>query len=393
MKINMFVMWLLSAVVLAEYSSADVYIAPNGAAVFPYESWATAATGVVQGVQALQRGAIAWVTNGTYTVSQSVMLTNSTTLKSVNGAAVTIIDAAGSCRPVYLSNGSTVDGVTLSNGRTNEGGGVYIRESGTIKNCTIERCRADNSGGGVYMYYGGRMTDCVVTNNTVEGPDSLTASEFLYGGGIHFNYGGRAEHCTFANNSVTSSNRTGGETFYSYGGGAHCQGGGTLYNCRFYNNMAYAKNVANGGGVKLHEGGVMINCLVYDNVAVGRGSTYASAAGGGVMCDLGGVVQNCTISENSVSADDDAEGGGIYFFRGGLCRNTIAYNNSGASGNNWMTNEPGQTIDFCCSLPLMPGDGNISDAPLFFNRLGRNFHLTALSPCNRYRQFNERACY
>lgn len=46
-----------------------------------------------------------------------------------------------------------------------------------------------------------------------------------------------------------------------------------------------------------------------------------------------------------------------------------------------MTNEPGQTIDFCCSWPLMPGTGNTASDPLFFNRPARNFHLTASSPC------------
>ena len=76
-------------------------------------------------------------------------------VRSQAGAAATIIDCQGSGRAFIFQNGegnaATVDGFTITHGRTAQGGGVLCRAAApTIVNCFLTMNRADESGGGVF---------------------------------------------------------------------------------------------------------------------------------------------------------------------------------------------------------------------------------------------------
>jgi hypothetical protein len=227
----------------------------------PYSSWATAATNIQDAIDYPDVGPFAvFVTNGIYQTGIStnnglnrVTIRNSSILvKSVNGPAVTIIrgcqmpgttNGASSVRCVYLANGATFSGFTLTNGSTTgNGGGIYCSSSTSIvSNCIITGNAAGSAGGGGYS---GTYINCLIGGNTASN-----------GGGI---YSGSATNCTIIANLA------------QYGGGIY---GVEPYNCTIVGNAA---SVA-GGGVRAGPGGgYMYNCVIYYNTAP-SGSNHTGA--------------------------------------------------------------------------------------------------------------------
>ena len=56
---------------------AVAYVSPSGSQVFPYTNWTTAATNIQAAVDAGADGTVIWVTNGLYTKTQQVAITES----------------------------------------------------------------------------------------------------------------------------------------------------------------------------------------------------------------------------------------------------------------------------------------------------------------------------
>ncbi len=181
---------LVLAVSLTAYG-ADRYVSPWGGSVPPYDSWDTAATNLMDAVQAASAGETVWVTNGVYQTASAdglglasrLALTNEVDVRSVNGASFTVIEGAphddvtslgaNATRAVYMTAG-TLDGFTLRKGYTsdsgiegeNDGGGIYAA-GGTQSNCRV----AGNFGqtaGGAYL------TMCLVSNGLFEMNSSET---------------------------------------------------------------------------------------------------------------------------------------------------------------------------------------------------------------------------
>ncbi len=196
------------------------YVAAGSATpLSPYTSWATAAANIQEAVDAAKLpGALVLVNNGVYasggrTVEEGtginrVVMTKPLTLRSVNGPQFTIIqgyqlpgttNGDGAIRCVYLTNGASLSGFTLTNGATRTDGEPY--------------------GGGLWC-----GADAVVVSNCVVAGNSAG-----WGGGANE---GILNNCTLTGNRATGSN------WWNGGGGAHDS---TLNNCIVYFNTATTK--------------------------------------------------------------------------------------------------------------------------------------------------------
>ena len=229
--------------------------------VAPYADWSTAANTIQEAVDLAAAGATVLVADGVYNVGarpyqagygdSRVVIEESITVESVNGAAYTTIEGAeatgGGCgtdaiRCVFMKRG-TLRGFTLTNGHTiasgtmpqyaNSGGGVsyiYSADTRLVTECIVEGNRAYGGGGGIH---GCTAVSCIIRNNHAG----------MQGGGV---YGAIARNC------LITGNTTDGD-----GGGAY---EGQSYACTIVGNSA-----TNGGGGMY--GAIFDNCIVYYNHA------------------------------------------------------------------------------------------------------------------------------
>jgi len=115
------------------------------------------------------------VAPGTYTGSSPYEVVNmdgkAVTLRSSNGPEVTIIDGEYARRGIYSnSNGTVIQGFTITNGfaSSNGGGGIICQGNAvTITDCVITGNSTPNSGGGIYCFDSAVTTinDCTLSDN------------------------------------------------------------------------------------------------------------------------------------------------------------------------------------------------------------------------------------
>ena len=390
---------------LLRASGAVHYVNPGSVGpVPPYSNWSTAATNIQDAVDAASPGDQVLVTNGTYQAgsrvttdgtTNRVAVTNAITLQSVNGAAVTTINGGNSVRCVYLTNGAALAGFTLTKGNATSGAGAYCTSTNAqLLNCQVS-FNSGKFGGGVYL---GTLSNCTVSSNSV----------------VFAGSGGGAYNSTLLNCTIT-----GNSTLVNGGSGAGAVGG-FLANCTINNNVCNGSGSTVGGGVS---GSVLTNCTLSGNKVTGAGSSGGGANGSTLInCTLsnnradfaaGGAnnctLTNCTIAGNRVSYggggvsggtlvncvlrnnDGYGYGGGVYWTTtlinctlvgntaqygagaySATLYNSIIYYNSGFTGPNTY----GCTYSYCCT-PDSGGVGNITNAPVFMNQAGGDFHLQA----------------
>jgi uncharacterized protein YdeI (BOF family) len=395
--------------------------AGNTNATSPYNSWATAAANIQDAVNAASTvpGSLVLVTNGIYN-SGGALDTNTLTpnrvavtkvliLRSVNGPAVTIIDAGSGGtnfrRCVFLGHGSALAGFTLTNGGSTNGssgvlngGGVYCAdESAVVSNCvvrgnfafegagayrgTLNSCVLTGNvarwdGGGAYY---AELNDCTLTGNSGD-PGGATGGQ-LNRCVVNANSGGGVANATLTDCSISQNNGCGVSwstlsrcvvTSNYYGGGAYVS---TLFNCyvagnsttndggganasKLFDCVLTGNSARNGGGTY---GGVLNNCTIFGNSAQYGGGAY------------GGPLNNCTVTGNSAQY-----GGGVYIAYYGGFNNTILYYNHASEGDNYLDQSGYTFFQNCCTTPLPPdGTNNISSEP----ELVDFSHISSGSPC------------
>jgi parallel beta-helix repeat protein len=402
-----------------------VYVSTNGSSVYPYTTWATAATNLQDAVDAAVDGSLIRINDGIFSVSSRVIVEKGVHIQSVNGAGATILQGDSTDRCLHVSHSQAlIEGLTVTGGSATDGGGISVGlgivkdcvitgnaavrgggilcgAGGEVWNSTISENTASTSGGGAYFLYGGLFKGCLIETNSAG-----------YGAGIYFYCDGQVENSLITGNAATGS-----------GGGVYCNDceyGGRVVGCVLSENVArnggglyiydayhtstvvamdslFDGNTAtqNGGGVYLDRYCSISNCTVSNNMAVSGGGAYldynaavnnsliignlASQSGGGVMLtSTYDTIRNCTVVDNSA-----AYGGGLYQTDSnadGAYNSIIYYNTATELGPNWYGIPE---LRYTCTIPTdaPTSVGCIDDPPLFIDQAGGNYRLLPGSPC------------
>lgn len=321
--------------------TATNYVSLDGSDAYNGSSWATAFRTISNAVARAGDGTVTntiMVSNGTYVLTKEIDVSTGITLRSLSGAAITILDGnapATTNRCLFLNHpDAVVDGFTISNAYPATWGGGILIYTGTVQNCVIRNNSArTTAGGGIYVTYKGTIHNCLVENNVSAGD----------------------------------------------AGGIHVVERGLIENCRIIGNSAI-----NGGGIYIARNGIVRSCLIYSN--------YVTSKGGGIRFDyvynpsFPASIHNCTIVNNSSSGN--APGGLITGTSWtGEVVNVIVYGNSGlgqASNLNVVTIGPAAFSNCCIgiAMPFIYGGYNVTNFnPKFVDPPNNNYRLAADSPC------------
>jgi hypothetical protein len=243
---------------------------------------------------------------------------------------------------IFTVAGGTVEirDLTVSNGESNVGGGIYNQASLTLDGVVISDNRSEvvgnpelPQGGGVYN--AGSLT---ITNSTISNNVS-TSGHDTYGGGIH-NLGTLLLYNTTISNNRASSDGHGPED--GYGGGIFNAGSGVavLNSTKVLDNEADGRNAFGGGIHNLGSLSVHESAIVNNSAMPKGASTPTLAEGGGIYNEGTFNVANSTLAENSAFAcvyghsTADGYGGGIVNKAGsGTIINSTIVDNWAAASN------------------------------------------------------------
>ena len=417
MKKLLFITTIIILFAVQNIFAATNYVSKTGGHVFPFSSWADAATNIQAAVDAAGAGDMVLVNDGTYYPSSQISVTNDIIVKSANGAESAIVNGGfptqtNTC--FYVNTNDVIDGFTVTNGFANRGGGVYCDYGGTIINCLITGNKAVYAGGGVRCLYGGIISNCTISGNVCEKggggisgayggiildsiiENNLANGSIGSGGGVDFYHNGLLKNCIIRGN--TTSDDDGGGVACNYGsivencvisentasengGGVLCWLDATVKNCVITNNTA-----RNGGGAKCGSRGTIQSCIIVGNNAqYGGGGVYcygelrscliinnSSGTGGGLL-SWDGTILNCTISGNSASTTD----GGVNCNGYTTIQDSIIWNNT--NGNTFTSTTT--NLYNCIENWTNIVNGIITNNPKFRDVVAGNYRLEEFSPC------------
>ena len=335
-------LWLMS-LCLQGYA-ATCYVSLSGSHTEPYDTWEKAATNVQVAVAYACANFptcdTVLVTDGTYSVTATAVISTNIRVQSVNGPETTFVrrGTTSNIRVFQITAEAPealLAGFTISNGYT----------------------YTDYDGGAGVKMAGGMVSNCVIRNNAAKSGGNPT-----YGGGV-FMSAGTLVQCIVASNDCS--------VYHSgYGGGVYLTGG-LVDRCWITNNLCDGSGEGRpgyGGGVYLANGTVR-NCVISGN----------PESGGVYMTN--GVLENCTIAGNR---GRDALWAGLYQ-SGGQARNLIVYGNQ--SGICWAQDrdyqavvKTGGTLDFSIVETAVAGASNSTANPMFLNPMTQDYRLAPGSP-------------
>jgi PKD repeat protein len=282
MNMNPKIIAALTLLAIASGTSATTHYvdlnSPNPSS--PYTAWATAARTIQDAVDATAVGDEVVVTNGLYatggradhSMTNRVLVSKAINLRSVNGPQVTTIKGYqvpgttndyGAVRCVYLTNGASLSGFTLTNGATvgdtgdlfaySSGGGVRCESvTAVVSNCILVGNSAFAFGGGAY---GGTLRNCGLFGNSVCG-------------NYYVGYGGGAAYATLNNCTLTGNSACP----YDYSDSDGALGGGA-YSCTLYNSILYFNTAQAGANYDSYCW--LTNCCTTPLPAFGAGNIAA----------------------------------------------------------------------------------------------------------------------
>ena len=405
----------LGLVVTAGLLQADIFVATNGLDSNTGADWSQPVASLTNAVNKVGLSGTVWVSNGVYTTSAEVLITNGITVASMNGAGLTTVQGlATNYRIFRVTNPSAVlDGFTVAKGGVpsadKKGAGIYMT-AGLVRNCIVSNNTPTNSavwGGGVYLQ-GGLMTNCVVRDNfvvsglgtgvyitnaimmncVINNNGSGTQNNGVQGAGVYLAANGIVSNCVIQRNLLKTTGASGAGVYMT---------GGKLQNSMVVGNGITGGTGANGGGIGM-SGGRVENSLIASNWSTG------GSGGGGVLM-TGGTVVNCTIVANrdrgsglynTTASGMGSSGAGVQWgfinssggwtVGGGTITNCIIYNNMrfGSQAQINVGGSAGFSNAFfsCCSPDLVSGtNGNITAEPQFVDWKNGDFNLLPYSPC------------
>jgi hypothetical protein len=221
---------------------------------------------------------------------------------------------------VMPSQTMNVEGLTISNGNADIGGGILNDQATlTLTNCSVVNNVASQSGGGIADGFAGGSLNII--NSTISGNSAVGPFPFTFG------YGGGISGGGIITNSTITGNYSG-----STGGGI--AGSGTITNSTIsYNSAGGGKNNFPGDGGGISGGGIITNCTISGNSVFGS-PLKGPGLGGGIHA-FGATINNSTFSGNYIL---------FYGNGGGICNggtleigNTIL-NTGAAQGENIFNN-------------------------------------------------------
>ena len=328
-------------------AGAPILVWESGTQQSPYDTWAKAYNNIADAMDASVAGDKVLVSNGTYVLAQTLLVSNGINVVSAGGSAVTTIDGNDSVVCLHLSNENAhVSGFTITGGR---GNGTLPLRSAAVN---IQAPPAKTSGGTV--------SNCVIAGNTMIG---------FYASAGFIKNGGSILDCVLTNNSSTTY------------GAIEVEGGNAIIDrCVIAHNSG---GYAGGGGVSIWGGATLRNCLIAGNTVSGRGGGLALENNTGIT------IENCTIVRNATGN----LGGGIFMdtdTASSVLRNLIVYFNSASSGNSNIHRTVG-SLSYLCSTDFSGTTGSTADDPAFDDAgsgfgpsatLG-NYHIRSDSPANK----------
>ena len=261
----------------------------------------------------------------------------------------------------YETPGSALEGLTVTGGYHDQGGGIYCSDCArpTITNCTFRENRA-SIGGGMYVESSPTLINCTFSDNSADG-----------GGGL-YNNGDASDcnpvliDCTFSGNTATYN----GGAVYNLGRRAKP----TLTGCEFIGNRV---SEGGGGAIRNNISGspTLNNCLFAGNSAATFGGVIRNSNSGNTK------LTNCTFSANSASNgaafaatpdDGDSQSPCVLqvvncIFRDG---GDEIYNGDGS-----VTNVIFSNVQDSADRGPFPGAGNIDADPHFADPDSGNYHL------------------